>query len=323
MSDAVGEAQTAAFLIALRTKGETVDELAGAGAHDARARRPGGRSAATTCSTPPAPAAEMPTFNVSTTAALRRGRRGLPRRQARQPLRDQPLRLGRPAGGARRAHRPRAGGGRRVHRGGRIRLHVRAAPPRRRRGTSCRCARRSACARSSTSSARSPTPPARRRQLIGVSDPAYLELMAGALVRARVPARAGRIQRGRMDEISVAGETRVRGGDSGRGQRAHGLARARSGSSAREPDARRGGHARARTRRSRGRCSTASPARGARWSLLNAGAALFVGGRASSLEEGVRLAEQTIDSGAALEGDGAIRGEDARAGPGGGVERAR
>ena len=35
MSDAVGEAQTAAFLIALRTKGETVDELTGPGADDA------------------------------------------------------------------------------------------------------------------------------------------------------------------------------------------------------------------------------------------------------------------------------------------------
>jgi anthranilate phosphoribosyltransferase len=33
---------------------------------------------------------------------------------------------------------------------------------------------------------------------------------------------------------------------------------------------------------------------------FNAGAALMVAGRAATLEEGVRLAEQTLDSGAAL-----------------------
>ena len=49
-------------------------------------------------------------------------------------------------------------------------------------------------------------------------------------------------------------------------------------------------------------CSAARPARGARSSVLNAGAALFVGGRASaSFEEGVRIAEEAIDSGAALD----------------------
>ena len=35
--------------------------------------------------------------------------------------------------------------------------------------------------------------------------------------------------------------------------------------------------------------------------VLNAGAALFVAGRAPGFEEGVRLAEQAIDSGAALD----------------------
>ena len=48
--------QTAAFLIALRTKGETVDEIAGLAAHDARAGAAGRRRAATSW-TPPAPAA--------------------------------------------------------------------------------------------------------------------------------------------------------------------------------------------------------------------------------------------------------------------------
>ena len=35
--------------------------------------------------------------------------------------------------------------------------------------------------------------------------------------------------------------------------------------------------------------------------LLNAGAALYVGGKAASLKEGVQLAVELIDSGAALQ----------------------
>ena len=60
-----------------------------------------------------------------------RRRRGLRGRQARQPLRHRAVGLGRPAGGARRAHRPQARRGRPLHRRGRLRLHVRARPPRR------------------------------------------------------------------------------------------------------------------------------------------------------------------------------------------------
>ena len=45
------------------------------------------------------------TFNVSTTAALVAAGAGCRGRQARQPLQHQPLRLGRPARGARRQHR--------------------------------------------------------------------------------------------------------------------------------------------------------------------------------------------------------------------------
>ena len=57
MAGNASEAQIAAFLIALRTKGETVDELAGPGRHDARARHAGAVRARTTSSTPRAPAA--------------------------------------------------------------------------------------------------------------------------------------------------------------------------------------------------------------------------------------------------------------------------
>ena len=35
--------------------------------------------------------------------------------------------------------------------------------------------------------------------------------------------------------------------------------------------------------------------------LLNAGAALYIGGKADSIEEGIRIAGETIDSGKAME----------------------
>ena len=64
-----------------------------------------------------------------------RGGRGLRGRQARQPLRDEPVGLRRPARGARSAHRPRPRRRRALHRRGRLRLHVRARRTTRRRAT--------------------------------------------------------------------------------------------------------------------------------------------------------------------------------------------
>ena len=63
-----------------------------------------------------------------------------------------------------------------------------------------------------------------------------------------------------------------------------------------------------RTPRWRVPCSAARRRRRARAALvLNAGAAIYVGGGADSIEEGVRAAERAIDSGAAPPTAGALR----------------
>ena len=107
MDGNASEVEIAGLLVALRTKGETVEELAGlartmralATPVDARPRRPArhGRHRRR--------AADVQRLDHG--GADRRGRR-LRRGQARQPLGHGPVGLGRPAGGARRAHRPRA-----------------------------------------------------------------------------------------------------------------------------------------------------------------------------------------------------------------------
>ena len=62
-----------------------------------------------------------------------------------------------------------------------------------------------------------------------------------------------------------------------------------------------GGSRRRSTPRPRARSSPARPAPAADWSLLNAGAAIYVGGVAEQPCEGVEKATAAIDSGAARE----------------------
>ena len=153
MDGNASETQIAAFLIALRTKGETEDELAGL-AQTMRALatpvRPARQDLVDTAGHRRRPAHVQ---RLDDRRADRRRSR-LRGRQARQPLGDRPQRLGRRARGARRAARRLAGGCRAADRRGRLRLHVRARPPRRDapRRAGPQGARR--CARSSTCSAR-------------------------------------------------------------------------------------------------------------------------------------------------------------------------
>ena len=140
------------------------------------------------------------------------------------------------------------------------------------------------------------------RQLIGVSDPAYLELMAGALVQlgcracaAWYRARTGWTRSASSAETTVV-EVSAGGLDHYMVVAGAGRARARRARGARGRDA--GG----RTPRSRARCSTASRARAASLAVINAGAALLVAGRrVAASRRACGCAEQTIDSGAARE----------------------
>jgi anthranilate phosphoribosyltransferase len=135
------------------------------------------------------------------------------------------------------------------------------------------------------------------RQLIGVSDPTFLETMAGAL--ARLGARKALVVSSAdgLDEMSTSGTTRVVEVDDGelRGYEVApedvGLERAQPGSiTGGTPDVN------ADTAR-----RIFAGERGAQRDLaaLNAGAAIYVSGRVDSLEEGVRAAEAALDDGRA------------------------
>jgi anthranilate phosphoribosyltransferase len=135
------------------------------------------------------------------------------------------------------------------------------------------------------------------RQVIGVSDPTFLETIAGAL--AKLGARKALVVSSDdgLDEMSTSGTTRVVEVD-GEQVRAYtvapedfGLARADDGAlSAGRPDV----NAEITRRIFAG---DTGPARDV--AALNAGAAIYVSGTVGSLEEGVRAAEAAIDDGRA------------------------
>ena len=130
MEGAASEAQTAAFLIALRTKGETVSRDRRAGADDARALRYAWTSGHDDLVDTAGTGGGRPTFNVSTTAAFVAAGAGC--RVAKHGNRSATSQCGSAdvleALGARIELEPDAVAD--VHRRARLRLHVRPAPPR-------------------------------------------------------------------------------------------------------------------------------------------------------------------------------------------------
>jgi anthranilate phosphoribosyltransferase len=140
-------------------------------------------------------------------------------------------------------------------------------------------------------------PAGAKRQVIGVSDPSYLETMAGALAQLGsdraliVSAEDG------LDELSVSAPTRVVELRDGRidsftvTPEEAGLERAPGGSLAQgDPDE----NAEVTRAVLTGRSGPVERS----LVLLNAGAALYVGGMAGSLQAGVRTAEEALDAGA-------------------------
>jgi anthranilate phosphoribosyltransferase len=137
------------------------------------------------------------------------------------------------------------------------------------------------------------------RQLIGVSDPAYLELMAGALGELGCTHALLVSSEDGLDEVSVGAETKAVE-LSPDGLNYYMISPEQFGIDRAELDDVRGGDPDRNAEIAR---AVLGGEKGPRRSLIvmNAAAALQVAGRASSLEGGVHLAELTIDSGAANE----------------------
>jgi anthranilate phosphoribosyltransferase len=297
MDGRASEVETAAFLIALRTKGETVDEVEGL----ARTMR----ELALPVEVDRAPLVDTagtgggnPTFNVSTTAAF----------------------VAAAAGCAVAKHGNRSATGRSGSAvvlealGARIDLDPPAvaeciasvgfgfmfAPAHHAAMKHVVPVRKELAVRTIFNFLGPLTNPAgASRQLVGVSDPRYLETLAAALgrlgaeralvvsgsdgldeVSASGPTRAVELREGTLEPVTITpeelGVERIGRGDLGACDPGESAAFAREVLS-----------------------GAAGPERSI--VVLNAGAAIYVGGAADSLEDGARAAERALDSGAARE----------------------
>ena len=294
MAGEASEAQAAAFLIALRTKGETVQEITGL----ARAMRElalpveAGHDLVDTAGTGGGP----PTFNVSTAAALVAAGAGCI--VAKHGNRSATSRCGSAdvleALGARIDLEP-----------GRVGDCIRAvgfgfmfAPLHHQAMRHVVPVRKALAVRTIFNLLGPLTNPAgARRQVIGVSDPGYLETMAAVLgelgtERALVVSSADG-----LDELSVSGPTRVVE-LSGGGIDIYDVRPQDVGLEPADGDAVGAGTPEENAALLR---AVLGGRNGTERSLVavNAGAAIYVSGRADSLAAGVRAAEESIDSGAA------------------------
>ncbi len=143
------------------------------------------------------------------------------------------------------------------------------------------------------------TNPARpARQIVGVPRPELTELLARALLRLGVE-RAWVVHGADgLDELSTTGHTKVSECHDGSVQTFY-VHPADFGLQKAAPEALRGGDAQVNAAVVRDvLAGTAGPARDV--VLLNGGAALFVAGHAGDVRDGIRLAAESIDSGAAI-----------------------
>jgi anthranilate phosphoribosyltransferase len=295
MAGQASEPEIAAFLIALRTKGETEDELAGL-ASTMRARATPVVAPRDDLVDTAGTGGGRPTFNVSTTAALiaagagcavaKHGNRSATSLSGSADLLE--------ALGARIDLGPDA-----VARCiGEVGFGFMFAPTHHGATRWVVPVRKELAVRTIFNFLGPLTNPAgARRQLIGVSAPEYMDRMAGALARLGVDRALVVSGDDGLDEISACADTHV--------VEVEGDAIKRYTVSPEEFDLPRchyedvrGGTPQDNAAITR-EILAGEPGPRRHLALLNAGAAVYAGGRASSLAEGVSVAAEAVDSGAA------------------------
>jgi anthranilate phosphoribosyltransferase len=137
------------------------------------------------------------------------------------------------------------------------------------------------------------------RQLIGVSDPAYIETIAGALALLGTTHAVVVSSDDGIDELSISSTTQVVEvlGDE---LRRYAVSPEEVGLERAPAEAVPGG-APAENAETTRRIFAGEPGPARELAVLNAGAAIYAGGGADTLEGGVRAAEQAVDRGAAAE----------------------
>jgi anthranilate phosphoribosyltransferase len=135
------------------------------------------------------------------------------------------------------------------------------------------------------------------RQLIGVSDPAYLETMAGALALLGTEHALLACSEDGLDELSISAPTTVVE-VIGSEIRRYSVTPEDVSLPVSPADAVPGGDPAFNAQTAR-RVFAGEPGAARDLSVLNAGAAIYAGGVAASLADGVRAAERAIDEGAA------------------------
>jgi anthranilate phosphoribosyltransferase len=140
-------------------------------------------------------------------------------------------------------------------------------------------------------------PAGARRQLIGVSDPAYLERMAGALARLGVQRALVVSSEDGLDEMSTSAPTHVVEVNGNAIERYVVIAQD-VGLAATTPETVTGGTPEANAETTQA-ILEGQPGPKRELALLNAGAAIYAAGVADSLNEGVDAAREAVDSGAA------------------------
>ncbi len=289
------DVQIAAFLIALRTKGETVDELAGL-AKTMRAQAAQVRVARDDLLDTAGTGGGRRTFNVSTTAALiaagagctvaKHGNRSATGLSGSADVLE--------ALGARIDLTPAAVAQCILDAG----FGFMFAPAHHQATRYVIPVRRELAVRTIFNFLGPLTNPAgATRQLVGVSDPAYVETMAGAL--ARLATRHALLVSGEdgVDELSISAPTLVVEVLDGE-LSTYTVTPEQVGLHRAPPDEVPGGDPQENAEIAR-RIFAGEPGVARDLAVLNAGAAIYAGGRAQTLERGVRVAERAIDEGAA------------------------